>query len=427
MSLSPQDNSNEAMPVPADAENYTSPREQALKWLVFGVAAVIVLMRYPAFAKAAAIFIVTLSVLVFVHEWGHYQFALWAGMKVNRFGIGFPPWIYTKRRNGIDYSIGALPIGGMVDIAGLGSEEEMVATVKGSELTVDEPRRNIPHGEKQFQDAPLKWRFMTLFAGPMMNFIYAIIVFILIYSLIGLPKPVFSSRIERVVAGDPASKAGVRAGDRIVGVDALNSADPAKIGDAIRAAKGKPVTVVVERDGKTLRLPVAPVYKELPQLGRVPSIGIAFDSKIERMDYEKTTPLLAVKHGFISAANISLSILDTIKRAILFRLTKEEVREIGGPVKIAEAGNQISERGLVASILFSAMLSVNLGLMNLLPLPALDGGRIMFLGYEFVARKPLDPNKEGMVHVVGMVMLLAFMLLITIRDVLPYIQKAFGA
>jgi regulator of sigma E protease len=104
-------------------------------------------------------FVITLSVLVFVHEWGHYQFGRWGGMKINRFAIGFPPFIYTKRKNGVDYSIGALPIGGMVDIAGLGSEEEMVATTKGQASPIDAPNPRKPHGQKNFQDATLGWRF----------------------------------------------------------------------------------------------------------------------------------------------------------------------------------------------------------------------------------------------------------------------------
>src|SRR5687768_7607878 len=131
--------SSESLPDPQGAQQSTQPieteqdlaaarRQAALGWIVAGAAIAVFTLRYPSAAYTALMFIITLSVLVFVHEWGHYQFARWAGMKVNRFGIGFPPWIFTTERNDIKYSIGALPIGGMVDIAGLGSEEEMMAT-----------------------------------------------------------------------------------------------------------------------------------------------------------------------------------------------------------------------------------------------------------------------------------------------------------
>ena len=175
----------------------------------------------PDFARQAAVFLVTLGVLVLVHEWGHYQFARWAGMKVNRFGLGFPPWILTVRRNNIDYSLGALPIGGMVDIAGLGSEEEMVATTKGE--TVQNATRgrnpNAPFGQKQFQDASLGWRFWTLFAGPLMNFVFALVVFVGLYSLTPFPDKVTNlSTIEMVMPGTPAAQAGLLPKDKVVAV-----------------------------------------------------------------------------------------------------------------------------------------------------------------------------------------------------------------
>jgi regulator of sigma E protease len=155
----------------------------------------------------------------------------------------------------------------------------------------------------------------------------------------------------------------------------------------------------------------------------VPSIGIAFDqNKLGGLKYTRVDTLTAVQLGFLKAADISLTIMDTIKRAVTRNLSQDEVKGIQGPVGIASTMGQSAARSWQEVVLMSAILSVNLGLMNLLPFPALDGGRILFLGYEFIMRRPVDPRKEGVVHMVGMVMLLAFMLFITFRDVVMKIQ-----
>lgn len=388
-----------------------------------------VAFKNPGLLRSGAVFLLTLSVLVFVHEWGHYQFARWAGMKVNRFAIGFPPWIYTRRVNDIDYSIGALPIGGMVDIAGLGSEEEMVATGKGEtvENATREARPDAPFGEKQFQDASLGWRFWTLFAGPLMNFIFAIVVFIGIYSIVGYPMPLFKPTISAVIKDNPAEKAGIQAGDTIVKIDEKTIANNEDVSKAIRGGTGKRVHITVARKGKDFSFDVTPVLKDLDGHGtKVPSIGIGFNptdsDSISSFSYIKMSPLEAVESGFLKSADISYSILDMIKRAVTRKLSSDEVKGIGGPVKIAQTVGQMAQLGPIPALNWAAMLSVNLGLMNLLPFPALDGGRILFLLYEKIMRRPIDPRKEGLVHAVGIVMLLAFMLLITIHDVLPMIR-----
>lgn len=404
-------------------------------WGAFAVVVALLAWRFPGGARTTLVFLLMLGILVFVHEWGHYQFARWAGMKVNRFGIGFPPWVYTFRRNNIEYSLGALPIGGMVDIAGLGSEEEMVATAKESTGAVTNsddgststPSRldsyqhrnaNAPHGEKQFQDASLGWRFMTLFAGPLMNFLFAIVIFVGVFSLIGLPKPVSLPRVQSVTEGKPAAAAGLQSGDVLVGVNDKRSRNTADIVTWIRASKAQPVTLWIERKGKTISKSITPIYDVIPGAGRVPSIGIAFDQNaLSKLTYTRVDTVTAVKAGFAQAANVSLSILDMLQRAFTRNLSKEETEGVRGPVGIAQSVGESAQRSWLEVVLMAGLLSVNLGLLNLLPFPALDGGRILFLGYEFIARRPFDPRKEGLVHMVGMAMLLAFMLFITFRDV----------
>ena len=378
----------------------------------------------PEIAKTALVFVVTLSILVFVHEWGHFQFARWAGMKVNRFAIGFPPFIYTKKYKGIDYSIGALPIGGMVDIAGLGSEEEMVHTVKGEgEIPVKDGSRAA--GKKQFQDAPLFWRFLTLFAGPLMNFILAILISVGLFSIVGTPDLTTPGIRQNYVAGtfssSPASKAGVQAGDLVAGVGTTLTDDPEQLTKLIRKTpQGATIDLKIRRDGKIINAPVKPELSEIPGVeGKVPTIGVSFGvDPASITKYNRRNIVEATKIAFSGSLDMSYQILSLVKRAFTNKLTAVDKGGVGGPVAIAKMAKSSSDAGYYSLLLFGASLSINLGLLNLLPLPALDGGRILFLGYELVMRRPLDPRKEGFVHAAGMVLLLAFMLFITLRDVI---------
>ena len=411
-------------PMPDSSATEPEPtRLEKIKPLLILLLVAIALVAFkPEWARAAAIFIPALSFLVFVHEWGHFQFARWAGMKVNRFAIGFPPFIYTKRKNNVDYSIGALPIGGLVDIAGLGSEEEMVASAKGEAVSTPHRDPSRPFGQKQFQDGSLFARFMVLFAGPMMNFIVAMIIFIGVYTTVGIPNGgTIKGIVASVFPNTPAVASGLQAGDEITKVGAKSTPQVEDVVKAIRANGLKATTITVLRNGQNQTFSITPVARDLHGDGKIqPSVGIEFDQTdraIQSLTYKKVGPIEAVKYGFTEAAMTSLKILDMVKRALTAKLLPQEIRDIGGPVKIAKTMDQIAPLGMVAMLRMIALLSVNLGVMNLLPVPALDGGRIMFLGFELVLRRPVPPRIEGIVHAAGMVMLLGFMILITLKDV----------
>ena len=409
-------------------------RKVALTWVAVLGAIAIFSLRRPDVAYTILMFVITLSVLVFVHEWGHYQFGRWGGMKINRFAIGFPPFIYTKRKNNIDYSIGALPIGGMVDIAGLGSEEEMVATTKGQASPIDAPNPRKPHGQKNFQDATLGWRFMTLFAGPLMNFIFALVVFATLFSVVGVVDKYTRTTIVDVVQPyTPAFRAGLLSDDKILAINGVRSDDPDKLRELIRKSNGQEITLLVQRGTQQLRLPLKPQFEEEEQLDgtkeRVPIIGIMF---LTTIDSYKRVGLFVGENGFSDSAlgrgvfgsiGLADAIFGLLRRAVTGQLTENDKRSVGGPVKIAQSVGHSVKKSWQEWVLLAGTLSVNLGLMNLLPVPALDGGRILFLGFELLAGRPLDARKEGLVHMAGMVVLLAFMLFITVRDVLPLIQQ----
>lgn len=447
---------------PADEKELKAARRNtAFNWVIAIAAIAIFTLRFPVMARGALIFIITLSILVFVHEWGHYQFARWAGMKVNRFGIGFPPWVFTRRYKGIDYSIGALPIGGMVDIAGLGSEEEMIATTKGQDLSTAPSHRaakpDAPHGERLFQDSSLGWRFMTLFAGPMMNFIFAMVLFVGLFSIWGAIEQVKQvTTVGAVRPNTPADSAGLSVGDTITGVNGSPIQEASQLSQTIQDTDNRftrvpigastagievgadlrfdegskpiqPLVLAITRHGQSIEKTIKPTLQDLPIAinGRLdsikaPAIGIEFDEVFIR---RKVGVGQAITEGFAMSFRMTQQIVLLLTRAVTFSLTKEETRQIGGPVKIAQSVTKSARAGLYAACLTAAAISVNLGLMNLLPLPALDGGRILFLGYEFIFRKPVDARKEGFVHMLGMALLLFFMIAITIRDIFPWITR----
>jgi regulator of sigma E protease len=411
-------------------------RKVALTWVAVLGAIAIFSLRRPDVAYTILMFVITLSVLVFVHEWGHYQFGRWGGMKINRFAIGFPPFIYTKRKNNIDYSIGALPIGGMVDIAGLGSEEEMVATSKGQASPVAAPNPHKPHGQKNFQDATLGWRFMTLFAGPLMNFIFALVVFAAMFSLAGIPdKITVTNQVDVVQPYTPAFRAGLHSDDKIIGINDVRTTDNQKLRDLIRKSNGEEITVVVQRGSQVLRLPMTPQFEEQEKADgtkeRAPIIGIMF---LARIDSYQRVGLFSGENGFRDSAIglgmlqsrlLAESIFGLLRRAVTGQLTEGDKRAVGGPVKIAQTVGHSVKRSWQEWVLLAGSLSVNLGLMNLLPIPALDGGRIMFILYEAIMRRPFDHRKESYVNAFGMLVVLTFMLFMTFRDVLPFLQRAF--
>ena len=374
--------------------------------------------RWEAFRTVIA-FIITLSILVFVHEWGHYQFARWAGMRVKRFAIGFPPFIYTKRRNGIDYSIGALPIGGMVDIAGLGSEEEMVGSAKGTTSAHAAPDKHKPFGQRNFQDASLGWRFLTLFAGPLMNFVFALLVFFAVFYTYGRPE--VQVLANKVSIGQPAAKAGLKAKDQIVSINGQRITDPDILLQSVRANGTQPLKVVLNRNGKTIETVLTPVIKTMDtEEGALPTPSIGIEFSYGKQTFRKLGFLETIQTGGEYTYKVASGIGRILKRAVTFRLTENDKANIGGPVKIAQVVGETARRSWVDLTVMAAALSVNLGLMNLLPIPALDGGRIMFIIYEAITRRPFDARKEGLVNAVGMAMVLTFMLFMTFRDVLPF-------
>jgi regulator of sigma E protease len=267
-----------------------------------------------------------------------------------------------------------------------------------------------------------------------MNFVYAFAVFIGVYAFVGIPEPINTNRIVTIHRGSPALQAGVHEGDRLTGVEAagktLRSSDVQELKQHIRQSQAPVVTLLLQRSGQELQRTFRPLYEAAPPedperdaQGRpLPAMRMKVQFEVQTL-YQKVSMAGALRQGWNDVSEMWSGIAGLLFRAATLRLTSDDRGSVGGPVKIAEMVGMYSLLGWAPLLVFSGILSVNLAIMNLLPLPALDGGRILFLGYELVAGRPVDAKKENMVHTGGMVVLLAFMVFITARDVWPLIYN----
>ncbi len=329
-------------------------------------------------------FFVVLALLIFVHELGHFTFAKLMGVRVDEFGLGFPPRLKSWYRGGTRYSINAIPLGGFVRMLG----------ENGQGTTPD-----------SFGSKPPWQRFVILVAGPGMNLSLAVIVFFLSF-LWGSPQ--FLTTITGVERGSPAATAGLRPNDTILAVDGSKVAYVDNLISATYPLAGKPVTLTVRRGSGTFNVVVVPRTNPPPHQG---AIGIELNKSV------------IVRYGPVSALTMSFGQIGQYLQSLplLFQdLSQHNAQGISGPVGIAQTTTQVigaePQFGPGFVLGWVALLSASLGVLNLLPIPALDGGRIVFVLLSWVRRRNLDPEVEGLIHVVGMAALLMLILFVSYQD-----------
>lgn len=348
------------------------------------------------------IFLLILSVLVLIHEAGHFVAAKIFKVKVEEFGIGLPP----KAKNlfvkwGTQFSLNWLPIGGFVKLFG----EEYEA---GDELLAEKSER--------FYNKPAWQRAIVFIAGVTMNFLLGIVLFAIVYSIIGIPTKTNRVTVSEVVAGSPAQKAGLKVD---VVVEGYGSSD--QLVKFINDNKGKEVTLkVVDKQGIESEIKVTP--RENPPLGEG-ALGIAL-SNVELLKFPWwQMPFRGMYEGTKEALAWGRDIAGGLWRIVYGLMTGKGVAaDVSGPVGIYKVSSMVVKQGLVATLQFVGILSVNLAILNIMPFPALDGGRLVFLVIEKVIGKKLKNKVEGYFNMGGMVLLLGFMLLITVRDVIGLIR-----
>lgn len=409
-------------------------------------------------------FILMFGVLVSVHEWGHLIFAKRAGMLAREFAIGFGPKIFSFERNETLYTIRLLPIGGYVRVAGddpeiidlnpghhigllfneVGKVEKIIVNhkekypeahlieVTSSDLDHDlaikgynigetdkietfhvDEKAKFVHDEKETQIAPYDRQFasktvgqraMQLFAGPLMNFVLAILVFIIIGLVHGVPTD--KALLGEVQADSPAEAAGLLADDEIIAVDGESISTWEAFTSYIQKRPEQAVNLTVDRGEEKVDLTMTPRKIQDPEGNEIGQAGVLLANersfiKTFTWGFEQTymtTKLIITNLFMLVTGQLSLDMLS-------------------GPVGIYDMTDQIVQTGFVNYLLWTAMLSINLGIINLVPLPALDGGRLLFVGIEAVRGKPIEPQKEGMVHVIGFLLLMILMIIVTWNDI----------
>ncbi len=350
--------------------------------------------------RNGAAFVVVLGILVFVHELGHYLAARWRGVHVEAFSIGFGPTIVSWRdRLGTVWKLSWLPLGGYVKLHGQERPEDVSPEVRASWI----PGRT-------FQEKSVLSRAIVVGAGPVANFLLTIVLFAGLFVAIGRPVPV--PVLGEVTADGAASAAGLQAGDRVksIGGTAVSRFD--ELQKIVVASAGRTLDFVLERDGATLTKAVT--IGTRPGGGeRAGLLGVRGGT----VEFVSEDPLRSVWAGFTQTWDVTVTTLEGLGQMLSGKRTTDE---LSGPLGIAKMSGQVAQLGLSSFISFIAILSVNLGLINLFPIPVLDGGHLMFYLAEAVRGRPLPPRVQEYGFRAGFAMLAGLFVFATWNDVKGY-------
>ena len=355
-------------------------------------------------------FFFVLLVVVFVHEMGHYLAGRLCGIGVEAFSIGFGPELFGyTAKNGTRWRLAAIPLGGYVKFVG-----DMSAT---SATPGEEQLDNLTEAERRvaFHTQPLWKRAVTVFAGPFANFVLAAAVFAAMFALYG--QYVFQPTVAEVRPGSPAAEAGIQPGDRFVSVDGTKVESFADVQRIVTGRAGDPLVFVISRDGQEIETIATPEVSEqetaLGHTVRVGLIGVVNNEAMGEPLRVEYSPLEAVVAGVEETGSIIARTGQFLKRFVSGR---EDRCQLGGPVRIADMAGRAANLGFEWLVQLVAMLSVGIGILNLLPIPPLDGGHLMLYAAEGVLRRPIPARVTEAVYRVGMLMVLAFMVFVFWND-----------
>jgi regulator of sigma E protease len=332
--------------------------------------------------------VLALGILIIIHEGGHFLIARLSGMRVDRFSIGFGPKLWSVKRGETIYQIAAIPLGGFVQIAGLNPGEEGMAA--------DDPRA--------YPNRPVWQRLATIFAGPATNYVFAAIMMVVIYLIWGVPGAGRAPLIEALMEGTPAAAAGFHEGDEIARVSGQPTKDADDVKRLINASAGNEIAIDVLREGKPLSVRVKP-FKD----GSEYRIGVQLGG---REEWEPAPTSVRIERALVYPFEYSVFILRSLGSTGFSGIIKNG----SGPVGIVKVMHKHIEHGPRYAFWIIAAISIYLGLFNLLPLPGLDGGRLAFLGWEAISRRRVNQRIEQTVHMVGVLMLLALIVVITFKN-----------
>ena len=402
-------------------------------------------------------------VLVSIHEWGHFYFAKKAGILIREFAIGFGPKLFSYKKGETRYTLRLFPIGGFVRMAGEDPEmipihpgQTIAVRLKGNVVThlyldqldqrkdvvqgvvesidlekdlyvefgggggriryaVDPQAMMVTRGketqiapwDRQFGSKTVGQRALSIAAGPFMNFLLAAILFFIFMMLSGVAENVKLVSVEPVKA---AARAGLQPGDIIVSINGVEiGADSGKVTDLIKNSPNEPMVWVVQRGKELVETVVTP-----DEVNGGGLVGVAIGPNMRNATFGE-----ALEGTVNMMVNSTKQILIGFKMLVFGQFSMDD---LGGPVRIVEVTSDYANHGLGALVGWAGLLSLYLGLFNLLPIPALDGSRLVFLALEAVRGRPVDPNRESLVHFIGFAMLMLLMIAVTYNDILRLIR-----
>lgn len=338
--------------------------------------------------QEAVLAVFLLGVLITFHELGHYLAGRRAGVYIHEFAIGMGPVIYSWQRGETKYSLRLIPLGGFNRFAGedARNKEDTEGIPKDRLITSQPPGRRA-------------WIF---FSGSLANLVIASIAFFCVFSFVGVSKP--TTTLAEVMPGYPAEQAGIAAGDTIVAVDGTPIGSWQDLTAAIQPRAGQRTTLTVMRGTERFDISLVPI-----EVGGTGLIGIRPSFVVSRLN-----PISGLFQGLKETFVVSFLWL----QGIFGMLAGTVAPEVTGPVGITQILGEAARTGLGELVYLFGALSANLGLINLMPIPALDGSRLVFTGIEAIRRKPIDPEKESLVHFVGFFLLISLFVFITYKDIL---------
>lgn len=365
------------------------------------------------------IFLLVLTLVVFIHELGHFLVARWCGVVVKAFSIGFGPEIFGfYDRHGTRWRFAWIPLGGYVKFVD-DADASSRPTPEALERMTSEERKSTFHGRPVWQ------RAAVVAAGPIANFLLAIAIYAALNMAVGIRiMPAF---VETVVEGSPAAKAGFQSGDKIVAIDGNRVESFDDLQRIVAPNAGNELIFTVERGTQTLDLNVVPdMREERDPFGRMFKrglIGIQRSNAPDKWRVHSVGPLEAIGRGAQEMwSNITATVAglgDMIKG-------RQSAEQMGGPILMAEVTGKVAEAGWEPLMRLIAMFSANIGFLNLLPIPVLDGGHLMFYGIEAVRRKPLSDRFQQVGFQIGLALIIALMIFVNFNDLAIGLRRMMG-
>ena len=347
-------------------------------------------------------FIIVIGLLIFVHEFGHFIIAKLFNVKVLKFSLGFGPKIVGKQLGETEYLLSALPLGGYVKMAGENMNEEVDPA--------DEPR--------SFANKPVWQRALIILGGPVFNLFFAFILYSQIFMITGLPQVIPGTQIGPVATDSPAGEAGLMENDIILSVDGEDTMEWEDLSRLIRKSNGNPIDLNVRREGEILDITGEPKVEDVKNLfGEVvdtkPLLGISPAMEYKKVSFGRAV-IVGAEHTYGMIYLTVVGIVKLIQRVI-------PASELGGPILIAKMAGQQMKSGWIDFEYFVALISVNLGIINLFPIPVLDGGHLAFLSLEAIRRRPLTREMQEKCASVGFVLLITLMVFVFYNDITRYV------